>query len=65
MTERPETPELSSRTPARRGEEAAVPPSPRRSTDDAIAFLHDSDLLGQEWAREGIEQLRRGETVER
>lgn len=47
------------------GEEAAVPPSPRRSTDDVAAFLHDRDLLGQEWAREGMEQLERGELVER
>jgi hypothetical protein len=48
-----------------RGEEATVPPSPRRSTDDAAAFLHDSDLLGQEWVREGVEQLKRRELVER
>lgn len=48
-----------------RGEEAKVPPSPRRSTDDAAAFLHDRDLLGQEWVREGMEQLKRGELVER
>lgn len=47
------------------GEEAAVPPSPRRSTDDLAAFLHDRDLLGQKWAREGIEQLKRGELIER
>lgn len=47
------------------GEEATVPPSPRRSTDDVAAFLHDRDLLGQEWVREGMEQLKRGELVER
>ncbi len=29
------------------------------------AFLHDRDLLGQEWAREGVEQLRQGELIER
>ena len=29
------------------------------------AFLHDRDLLGQEWAREGVEQMRRGELIER
>ena len=48
-----------------RGEKATIPPSPRRSTDDVAAFLHDRDLLGQEWVREGIEQLKRGELVER
>jgi hypothetical protein len=29
------------------------------------AILHDRDLLGQEWTREGVEQLRRGELIER
>jgi hypothetical protein len=47
------------------GEEATAPPSPRRSTDDVAAFLHDRDLLGQEWVREGMEQLKRGALVER
>lgn len=27
--------------------------------------LHDRDLLGQEWVREGVEQLRHGELIER
>lgn len=35
------------------------------SSEALAAFLHDRDLLGQKWAREGIEQLRRGELVER
>lgn len=35
------------------------------SGETLAAFLHDRDLLGQKWAREGIEQLRRGELVER
>jgi len=47
------------------GEGATNPPSPQRSNDDLAAFLHDRDLLGQKWAREGIEQLKRGELVER
>jgi hypothetical protein len=34
-------------------------------TKALAAFLHDRDLLGQDWAREGIEQLRRGELIER
>jgi DNA-binding transcriptional regulator YiaG len=39
---------------------------PARNWSEALAaFLHDRDLLGQEWAREGIEQLRRGELIER
>jgi hypothetical protein len=39
---------------------------PARQWSEALAaFLHDRDLLGQPWAREGIEQLRRGELVER
>ena len=39
---------------------------PARQWSEALAaFLHDRDLLGQEWAREGVEQLRRGELVER
>ncbi len=63
MTKRPETPKLSIRTPGGQGQKASVPPSPRRSTGDAAAILHDSDLLGQDWARVGFEQLRRGETI--
>jgi excisionase family DNA binding protein len=39
---------------------------PARHWGEALgAFLHDRDLLGQEWAREGVEQLKRGELVER
>lgn len=37
----------------------------RRWSEALAAFLHDRDLLGQGWVREGIEQLRRGELVER
>lgn len=37
----------------------------RRWGEALAAFLHDRDLLGQEWAREGIDQLRRGELIER
>jgi len=37
----------------------------RRWSEALAAFLHDCDLLGQEWAREGVEQLRRGELIER
>lgn len=37
----------------------------RRWSEALAAFLHDRDLLGQDWAREGIGQLRRGELVER
>jgi hypothetical protein len=37
----------------------------RRWSEALAAFLHDRDLLGQEWAREGIEQLKRGDLVER
>jgi hypothetical protein len=37
----------------------------RRWSEALAAFLHDRDLLGQEWAREGMEQLKRGELVER
>jgi hypothetical protein len=37
----------------------------RRWSEALAAFLHDRDLLGQEWAREGAEQLRRGELIER
>jgi len=37
----------------------------RRWSEALAAFLHDRDLLGQKWAREGIEQLRRGELIER
>jgi predicted RNase H-like HicB family nuclease len=35
------------------------------SSETLAAFLHDRDLLGQKWARKGIEQLRRGELVGR
>jgi excisionase family DNA binding protein len=39
---------------------------PARRWGEALgAFLHDRDLLGQDWVREGIEQLRRGELIER
>ena len=37
----------------------------RRWSEALAAFLHDRDLLGQEWVRESIEQLRRGELIER
>jgi hypothetical protein len=37
----------------------------RRWSEALAAFLHDRDLLGQEWAAEGIEQLRHGELIER
>lgn len=37
----------------------------RRWSEALAAFLHDRDLLGQEWAREGFEQLRHGELIER
>jgi hypothetical protein len=37
----------------------------RRWSEALAAFLHDRDLLGQEWARKGVEQLRHGELVER
>jgi hypothetical protein len=37
----------------------------RRWSDALAAFLHDRDLLGQGWARESVEQMRRGELVER
>lgn len=37
----------------------------RRWSEALAAFLHDRDLFGQEWALEGVEQLRRGELVER
>ncbi len=37
----------------------------RRWTEALAAFLHDRDLLGQGWAREGVEQLRQGELSER
>ncbi|MGE5282123.1 MAG: hypothetical protein ACM3N0_07355 [Chloroflexota bacterium] len=37
----------------------------RRWSETLAAFLHDRDLLGQEWAREGVEQLKRGELIER
>lgn len=28
-------------------------------------LAHDRDLLGQAWAREGVEQVRRAELIER
>lgn len=37
----------------------------RRWSAALAAFLHDRDLVGQEWVREGAEQLRRGELIER
>lgn len=37
----------------------------RRWSEALAAFLHDRDLLGQEWAREGVEQHRHGELVGR
>jgi hypothetical protein len=37
----------------------------RRWSAALAAFLHDRDLLGQEWTREGVEQMRRGEPIER
>lgn len=37
----------------------------RRWTETLAAFMHDRDLLGQEWAHRGVEQLRRGELIER
>ncbi len=37
----------------------------RRWSEALAAFLHDRDLLGQDWAREGVEQLRQGELIER
>jgi DNA-binding transcriptional regulator YiaG len=37
----------------------------RRWSEALAAFLHGRDLLGQGWAREGVEQLRRGELIER
>jgi hypothetical protein len=38
---------------------------PARQWSEALAaYLHDRDLLSQDWAREGIEQLGRGELIE-
>ncbi len=37
----------------------------RRWSEALAAFLHDRDLLGQEWVREGVERLRHGELIER
>ncbi len=37
----------------------------RRWSEALAAFLHDRGLLRQEWVREGVDQLRRGELVER
>lgn len=38
---------------------------PRLWSEALAAFLHDRDLLAQKWARKGVEQMRRGELVER
>lgn len=37
----------------------------RRWSEALAAFLHDRNLLGQGWARQGVEQLRQGELIER
>lgn len=37
----------------------------RRWSEALAAFLHDRDLLEQDWAREGVEQMRHGELFER
>lgn len=37
----------------------------RRWSEALAAFIHDRDLLGQDWVRDGVEQLRRGELIER
>jgi len=37
----------------------------RRWSEALAAFLHDRDLLGQDWLREGVDQVRRGELIER
>ncbi len=37
----------------------------RRWSEALAAFLHDRDLLGQGWVRDGLEQLRRGKLIER
>lgn len=37
----------------------------RRWSEALAAFLHDCDLQGQDWVREGVEQLQRGELIER
>jgi hypothetical protein len=37
----------------------------RRWSEALAAFLHDRDLLSQNWVSEGIAQARRGELVER
>lgn len=37
----------------------------RRWSEALAAFLHDHDLLEQGWVREGVEQLRQGELIER
>lgn len=37
----------------------------RRWSKALAAFLDDRDLLGQEWVREGVDQLRHGELIER
>lgn len=37
----------------------------RRWSEALAAFLHDRDLVGQDWAREGVEQLRQDELIER
>lgn len=40
-------------------------PTELRWNEKLVSYLHDRDLLGQEWVQKGIEQLRRGELVER
>src|ERR1700712_967528 len=35
----------------------------RRWSEALAAFLHDRDLLGQDWVREGVGQLRQGELI--
>lgn len=37
----------------------------RRWSEALAAFLHDRDLLGRKWVREGVERLRQGELTER
>lgn len=37
----------------------------RRWSAALAAFLHDRDLLGQDWVRKGVEQMRQGELIER
>jgi Rad3-related DNA helicase len=37
----------------------------RRWSEALAAFLHDRDLLRQDWVQEGVEQMRQGELIER